>query len=416
MTKRLVVMGTAVMATLMVLVALWQFRIVIVYVLISLAFAATLRPASREDSRRSTQTRLASILLFLVSFSFCGLLVFLSFQLLFADLQLLAQKIAVQSNWVLPPRLQGGLFEQALTGWIPTPSKLLEEVASQRQLAMNMLLGFTQGLGGLVSGAIIIFFLSIYWSINQNHFERLWLSLLPAEQRKYARDIWRTIEHDLGAYIRSELVQSLLALLLLGLGYWILGSPYPALMAMIGALSWLVPVVGAALAVVLPWILALLTGAEFSVVTVLYTILVLIALQIWVEPRLFKLKWDNPILTFVILLTMADAFGLLGIVAAPPLSVVCLILWNLLVRERMAPDPAAQVMDLRERQLRLQDAIKDMEEQPPPLVVSSMERLTELLGKADPILDTLIKKEEAEPFHPSQPVGDETTPGTNALS
>jgi hypothetical protein len=200
-----------------------------------------------------------------------------------------------------------------------------------------------------------------------------------------------------------------LALLLLGFGYWILGSPFPALMAMIGALSWLVPVVGAALAVVLPWILALLTGADFSVITVLYTILVLIALQVWVEPRLFKLKWDNPILTFVILLIMADAFGLLGIVAAPPLSVVCLILWNLLVRERMAPDPAAQVVDLRERQLRLQDAIKDMDEQPPPLIVSSMERLNELLGKAQPILDALIKDESSEPFHPSQPVANETT-------
>src|SRR5215217_1003927 len=127
MTKRLVVMGTAVMATLMALVALWQFRIVIVYVLISLAFAATLRPASREDSRRSITSRLVSIALFLVSFSLCSLLVFLSFRFLLADFQLLAQKIAVQSNWMLPPRLQGGLFEQSLTGWVPTPSKLLEE-------------------------------------------------------------------------------------------------------------------------------------------------------------------------------------------------------------------------------------------------------------------------------------------------
>jgi predicted PurR-regulated permease PerM len=354
--------------------------------------------------------------LYLFTFSFCGLLFVLSFQLLFADLQLLAQKIAVQSNWMLPPRLQGGMLEQALVGWIPTPNKLLEEITSQRQLAMTVLLGFTQGVGGLVSGAVIIFFLSIYWSINQNHFERLWLSLLPAEQRKYARDIWRTIEHDLGAYIRSELIQSLLAMLLLGVGYWLLGSPYPALMAMIGALSWLVPVVGAALAVVLPWILALLTGAELSVVTVLYTVLVLIALQVWVEPRLFKLKWDNPILTFVILLVMANAFGLLGIIAAPPLSVVCLILWNLLVRERMTPDTAAQVVDLRERQLHLQLAIKEMDGPPPPLVVSSMERLTNLLERAEPILQAALPPEQPSVFHPSQPVTDENMPSEQEKS
>jgi predicted PurR-regulated permease PerM len=84
-----------------------------------------------------------------------------------------------------------------------------------------------------VSGAAVILFLSIYWIINQIHFERLWLSLLPTGLRRQARDIWRTIEIDLGAYMRSELFQSLAAGLLLGLGYWALGSPYPVLLALI---------------------------------------------------------------------------------------------------------------------------------------------------------------------------------------
>jgi len=44
MTKQLVGFGTAVMTTLLALVVLWQFRIAVVYVLISLTLAATLRP------------------------------------------------------------------------------------------------------------------------------------------------------------------------------------------------------------------------------------------------------------------------------------------------------------------------------------------------------------------------------------
>jgi predicted PurR-regulated permease PerM len=245
--------------------------------------------------------------------------------------------------------------------------------------------------------------LSIYWSINQIHFERLWLSLLPSELRKNARDIWRTIEPDLGAYIRSEVVQSLLAALLLGLGYWLLGSPYPMLLALIGALAWLIPVVGAALAVILPLLMGLLTSAQLSLFTVLYTLVVLIALQVWVEPRLFKRKWQNPILTLVILLAMADAFGLLGIIVAPPLSAVCQTLWNLLVSNRLAPGPATQVSDLKERQAHLQAAIREMDELPPPLVMSSMERLTDLLEKAEPILGTALPAEPSDLFHPSQP-------------
>ncbi len=59
--------------------------------------------------------------------------------------------------------------------------------------------------------------------------------------------------------------------------------------------------------------MGLLTSVQLSLFTVLYTLVVLIVLQVWVEPRLFKRKWDNPILTLVILLAMADAFGVLGI-------------------------------------------------------------------------------------------------------
>jgi len=334
-------------------------------------------------------------------------LIFLVVRLLIGDLQELAQTISVQNTWVLPPWLEGSLFQQALDRWLPTPEKLFEAITDQRQLMESAILGFTQGIGGIVSAFLVILFLSIYWSINQNHFERLWLSLLPSEQRTPARDVWRTLEHDLGAYIRSEIIQSLLAVLLLGLGYWLLGSQYPALLAVVGAIAWLVPVVGAALAVILPLLLGLLTGAHLSLLTVLYTLIVLMALQVWVEPRLFRRKWNNPILTLVILLAMADAFGLLGIILAPPLSVSCQILWKLLVSDRLAPDTAVQVSDLKERQARLRLAIEEMEGPPPPLVLSSMERLASLLEKAEPVLQKALPLPPPDLFHASQPLSDE---------
>ena len=396
MTKRLLVLGTAVMTTLLATVVLWQFRIVVIYVLISLALAATVGPLVRSKSRRSFVARIPMILLYVVSIGIFGLLIFLVGRLLIGDLQQLAQTVSVQSTWVLPVRLEGGILQQTLDRWLPTPDKLFDAITSQRQLMLSAVLGFTQGIGGIVSGLFIILFLSIYWSINQNHFERLWLSLLPSEQRTRARKIWRTLEHDLGAYIRSEITQSLLAVLLLGVGYWMLGAPYPALLAVVGAIAWLVPVVGAALAVILPLLLGLLTGAQFSLLTVLYTLIVLIALQVWVEPRLFRRTRNNPILTLVILLAMADAFGLLGIIVAPPLSVACQTFWNLLISERMTPDTSLQVSDLKERQARLYVALNDIDGPPLPLIASSMERLANLLEKAEPVLEATLPPKQIE--------------------
>jgi hypothetical protein len=182
----------------------------------------------------------------------------------------------------------------------------------------------------------------------------------------------------------------------LGFGYWLLGSPYPALLALIGALAWLIPVVGAPLAMILPLVLGLLTSVQLGLTTALYTLVVLIALQVWVEPRLFRRKWNNPVLTLVILLAMGDAFGLLGIILAPPLSAVCQILWGLLVSHRLTSGAVTQISDLRERQAHVLATIRAMDEPHLPLVTSSMERLTHLMVKAEPILQGALQAESSE--------------------
>ena len=200
----------------------------------------------------------------------------------------------------------------------------------------------------------------------------------------------------LALYIRAQVIQSLLVGLLLGIGYWLLGSPYPALLALAGALMCLIPVVGPVLAVVLPLLVGLLTSVQLGLFTVLYTFVVFIILVVWIKPRLFNRRWDNPILTVVLLIALADAFGLVGLIIAPPISVICQILWRRLVSHRLASGAAAQVSDLKERQEHLWTIIRAMDEPPLPLLTSSMDRLTQLIVKAEPILQVTLPAEPAE--------------------
>jgi putative permease len=397
MTKQLIIVGTAVMTTLLALIILWQFRIVVVYALISLTLAAAVRPLVKRLLMHGFLLRLAWIVLYLAALSIFGLLIYLAVVSAVSEIQHLAQSVSVQDAWKLPVWLEGSVFQQLLVGQLPPPSKLFEAVTgSQGQLVLPAIFGFTQGIADVVGGIFVVLFLSLYWIVDQIHFERLWLSLLPSVQRKQARDIWRTIEPNLGAYIRSQIVFSLLAGIILFLGYWVLGSPYPTLLALAGALACLLPMVGAPLALISPLIVGLLTGVQLSLFTVLYTLIVLIVLGIWVKPRLFNRRWDNPILTLVILIALANAFGLIGIVVAPPFSAVCRILWSLLVSHRLASGAAAQVSDLKERQERIWATIRAMDEPPLPLVTSSMERLTNLIEKAEPILQAALQAEPSD--------------------
>jgi hypothetical protein len=99
----------------------------------------------------------------------------------------------------------------------------------------------------------------------------------------------------------------------------------------------------------------------------------------------------------------------MGIIVAPPLSVVCQILWKLLVSDRLVPTAAVKVSDLKERQARLRLAIEEMQGPPPPLVVSTMERLKGLLEKSEPFLEATLPPEPPNLFQPAQPVASQDT-------
>jgi predicted PurR-regulated permease PerM len=396
MTRQLVWYGAAVASTLLALVLLWQFQLVVLYILISLTLAAALRPLVARLVEGGIIARAAWLLLYLVVLGSFGSLLFPAGDAAIQEVQRLAQTVSVQDAWRLPAWLEGSEFQTVLMARLPAPSKLFSDMlGSQGQLVLPALFGLTQGIGDVVSGVFLILLLSIYWSISQVHFERFWLSLLPAGQRKPARDIWRTVESDSGAYLRRQMIQSLLAGVLFGLGYWLLGSPYPVLLALAGAFACLIPVVGAALAVILPILWGLPTSLQLSLLTALYALAVVMALSIWVKPRLFNRGFDNASLTVILLIALAEAFGLAGIILAPPLSVVCQILWRHLVSHHSAAGATADLADLKERQAQVWANIQAMDESPLPLMTSSMARLTQLIDEAEPILQAALPVEPA---------------------
>ena len=188
--------------------------------------------------------------------------------------------------------------------------------------------GMTFGLFGAVINLIVVLVISIYWSVDRVHFERLWLSLLPASERAWTRDLWRNIESEVGSYLRSEVVQAVCAGWLLGLGYWAIGLRYPALAALVAGLTWLLPWVGVFFAVAGLMVLtipsAVVAEGEAWWLTaggaIGYTIAVFVLMEWLIEPRLFNRRRYNGLLVAVVVLAMAEQFGLAGLLLGPPLA------------------------------------------------------------------------------------------------
>jgi predicted PurR-regulated permease PerM len=222
---------------------------------------------------------------------------------------------------------------------MPPPADLYDGMMGSAGLAAAQgLLGVTLNIFDFLGSAVLVLMLSLYWGVDQARAERLWLSVLPAESRARAREIWRSIEAGVGAYLRSEVAQSVLAGLLLGLGFWAMGLRLPALLAAASALLWFVPWLGAVLAVGLvaltawwqaPW-LALLAG--------LYTILVFALLEFVIEPRLYNRRQQSALWVVLLMIALGRAFGLAGVLAAPPLAAAL----EILLAHIMTPAPAPQ--------------------------------------------------------------------------
>jgi len=386
MHKSIARIGLAVLTTLLVLLVLWQFRIVIGYVFISLMLAATIRPLFRHLAGRKVIARLIWILAYIAVVAGLGYLLFLIIKTSGAELQQLADSVSEKDQWILPAWL-GNSVNQFLSTRLPAPSVLLQAViGTEGELLLPTMLGIAQGIGGFVAAIAIILILSIYWGINQVHFERLWLSLLPSDQRKRARSIWRTIEPDTGSYIRGQFFHSILTGVILGVGYWLMGSPYPVLIAFLSALACMIPVVGSVLALLPPILVGLFSSLQITLFTGIFTLIVLIAILIWVKPRFVNKRWDHPILTVVLIVALADVFGIFGIIVAPPLSVILQILWRRLISHRVAAGAATNITDLQTRLDQLRETVNEMEDQNVPLVTTTMARITNLIAEAEPVL------------------------------
>ena len=159
----------------------------------------------------------------------------------------------------------------------PPPSQIFEAITgSQGQLVLPAILGFTQGLGGVVSGAIRHPVPEHLLEHQSNPF-RAALALAASIGQRKQRVIFGARSSLTSALTYAARLSSLLTGLLLGIGYWLLGSPYPALLALAGVVASLIPVVGAVLAIIPPLLVGLLTSVQQSIFTVLYAVVVLVS-------------------------------------------------------------------------------------------------------------------------------------------
>jgi len=259
----------------------------------------------------------------LVYIGLLGLLVAVS-SLMVASVATQVAGLANQIAAAFSPSRPGGaapLFE-ALQRLGVTSS----QIAAARDFAMQQVADAAGGIAPLLTGALsaafdvlVVIVMSVYLSLDGGRIIRWLRTGLPLSQRGPGMFVADTIERVAGGYIRGQLVMCLAIGVLVGLGLWVLGVPFAALIGVLAFFLEFVPFIGppiaAAFAVLLAWPQGLLTIGLVLGWFVLIHILEGYVLQ----PRLVgHFVGLHPAVTILAVLAAGEVFGLWGALFAAP--------------------------------------------------------------------------------------------------
>ncbi|HZB95339.1 MAG TPA: AI-2E family transporter [Herpetosiphonaceae bacterium] len=368
--KRITGYTAIVVSTLAILFVLYRLGEVVLLFVLSIVVAAALHKGVIALESRGVPRSLAILFWYVVVIGVLGLGIYVLGGALKNELQTISEELPQRYDVIINHYQQHGTsWEKALAQRLPDTNTVIRSLGQDGAAEIGFeIAGFTSGILSTLISLVIILTLTFYWLADQEHFERLWLSLLPVQQRAIARNTWQGIEYRVGAYVRSEITQFALTIALLWFALNLLHAPFPTLYAIYGGIVQLIPWVGIPLAL-LPLALMLFSTPLWMIVVIAAVIIVLgIFMDQIIEPRLRGDAVVHPILTVLALMIMGELSGILGMVIALPLAATFQIVLNEVVRFSTVPRTmtasaeTTQLKNLRDQFERLRETIPEDEE------------------------------------------------------
>lgn len=199
-------------------------------------------------------------------------------------------------------------------------------------------------VGSAAAAIVTLLALVFFWLTERSRLQRYALAFLPADRRAGVRDAWNEIESRLGSWVRGQLVLMATIGVATGVAYTLIGLPAALLLALIAAITEVIPIVGPFLGAIPAVLVATTISPETALVTMgVYLLVQAIEGNVLVPVIMRNSVGLSPFLVLVSLLIGGTAGGILGaIVAVPIVAGLTVVLDRLQDRENPVPiDPSA---------------------------------------------------------------------------
>jgi predicted PurR-regulated permease PerM len=394
--KRIAGYTATVVATLAMLLVLYRLGQVVLLFVLSITVAAALRKGVIALENRRVPRGVAILFWYLVVIGTLGLGIYFLGATLRNELQVISDELPRRYDALITGYQQRGApWQRSIAERLPKTDAVIESVGSGGAAEIGFqIAGLTSSLLNVGISAVAILTLTFYWLVDQDRLERLWLTLLPVQQRAIARHTWRGVEYRVGAYVRSEATQFVLTITVLWGALTAIGVPYPTLYAIYAGVVQLIPWVGLPLTLLpLPLLLLTLPPTPLWLIGAAAAIIIVVGVVMdrVIEPRLRGDAVVHPILTVLALMVMGEVAGVIGMVIALPIAATAQILLNELVRMNTAPQSittsieTTQLKELRQHVDRLREELPEDEDYRRE-AEGMLARLRDLVDKTDEVV------------------------------
>ncbi len=213
----------------------------------------------------------------------------------------------------------GPYYDQAYT-WITTtfsdlPNAIKKYTGDIYKGVTNVASTVTHVFVAIFTFPFVLFFL-LKGSVA---FKQYFLSLLPPKFRQDAENILKNMDEQVGAYIRGQIFVALCIGILLYIGYLVIGLDFAITLAIIAALTSVVPYIGPVIAISPAIIIALIDSPFMLLKLAIVWAIVQFLEGHFVSPNVMgRTMQIHPLTIIFALLVGGNLFGIFGIILGIP--------------------------------------------------------------------------------------------------
>ncbi|WP_077324911.1 AI-2E family transporter [Virgibacillus siamensis] len=219
----------------------------------------------------------------------------------------------VQNSFLAP------YYDQGYT-WLTTHlNDITSKIGDYLGGAVEGIRSVASALTSIVVAIITFPFILFFLLKDGDEFKRYCLKLLPPKYRKDADQILHNMDVQVGSYIQGQIIVALCIGTLLFIGYLIIGLDYAITLAIIAAVTSVVPYLGPIIAITPAIIIALVA----SPIMLLKLGIVWAAVQFlegnFISPNIMGRTLSiHPLTIIIVLLSAGNLFGITGVILGIP--------------------------------------------------------------------------------------------------